>query len=78
MFTNPRHVCAQATDVAVDPHYCLRLGPAFRPTNDVTAGPKIRRAMRVWVMLDTLFTCATISDALDETKRREAASRDGR
>ncbi len=76
VFTNPRQVLPEVMDVAVEPHYCLRLGPNFAPDKVVKTGPTIRQAARVWVMLDTLFTCQTISDALDETKRREAASKD--
>jgi hypothetical protein len=78
VFTNPHKVLAEAEDTVVEPHYCLRLGPKFAPDKVVSTGPGIRRAMRVWVMLDTLFTCQTITAALEETKRREKASRNGR
>jgi hypothetical protein len=74
VFTNPRQAIPEAMDVPVPPFYCLRLGPNFAPNKVVMMGPRIQRAMRVWVMLDTLFTCQTISDALDETKRREEAN----
>ena len=50
--------------------YLFHLGPAFRPNHVVPNGPRIRRAMRVWCMLDTLLTSATISDALALTERR--------
>jgi len=42
---------------------------SFCPTNVVKTG-NIFRNGRVWCMLDTLFTCDTISDARDETKSR--------
>jgi hypothetical protein len=77
VFTNPHTMFAEAEDVEVPAHYCLHLGPTFAPARVVRAGPKILRSARVWVMLDTLFTCDTITDALNETKRREAASRAG-
>lgn len=75
VFTNPHDVVPEATDADMKPFYSLRLGPKFAPDRDVATGPRIRRAARVWVMLDTLFTCETITAALDETQRRETAAR---
>jgi hypothetical protein len=70
VFTNPRTLFAEAEDVAVKPHYCLRLGPPIRPAKEVPNGFKIRMAMRVWCAIDTLLTSDTITDAMAETKRR--------
>lgn len=70
IFTNPKKLFAEAQDVEVRPHYCLRLGPPMQPGKEVRAGAKIIRSMRVWCMIDTLLTADTITDALLETKRR--------
>jgi hypothetical protein len=70
IFTNPRTILPAADDANVQPHYCLRLGPPIRPSKEVPNGPRIMRNMRVWCMIDTLLTSATITDALVETKRR--------
>lgn len=75
-FTNPSKVLADADNVRVREHYCLTLGPGFAPKKPVATGNRIFQATRVWVMLDTLFTCDTISAALEETKLRH--SRRGR
>lgn len=73
IFTNPKDIFPKAVDVTIAPHYCLKLGPAIRPPRAMKAGPKIVRSMRVWCMIDTLLSCATITDALAETKRRLGA-----
>ncbi|WP_207642635.1 hypothetical protein [Ruminiclostridium josui] len=52
------------------PHFLYKLGKGFAPSKEVKTG-NIYRNGRVWCMLDTLFTCDTISDARDETKRRQ-------
>ncbi len=70
MFTNPRSVFPEADDVEVEPHYVFRLGPPIVPPHEVKYGPKISRAMRVYCMIDTLLTCSTITEALEESKRR--------
>ena len=57
---------------AWEPHFLFDLGKPFRPDHDVPTGPRIKRANRVWVLLDTLFTSDTISDALTETEKRKA------
>jgi hypothetical protein len=46
-----------------------RLGPTFRPDHRVRTG-KIFRNGRKWCMLDTLFTCAKISDAAKQSDKR--------
>ncbi len=51
-------------------HVVYRLGKSFRPDHDVKTG-RIFRSGRRWCMLDTLFTCKTLSDAANESKRRE-------
>jgi hypothetical protein len=55
-------------------HVLYRLGPIFRPDHLVGTG-RIFRNGRKWCMLDTLFTCATISDAANESKKRDTKSR---
>jgi hypothetical protein len=46
-----------------------RLGPTFRPDHEVKTG-RIWNGRR-WCMLDALFTCATIADAANQSKKRE-------
>jgi hypothetical protein len=70
IFDNPRRVFKQANEDKTSPHYLLKLGPAMHPPREVRTGPKIKMAMRVWCMLDLLFTCKTITEARDETQRR--------
>jgi hypothetical protein len=55
-------------------HVVYRLGKPFRPDHDVKTG-RIFRSGRRWCMLDTLFTCRTLSDAANESKRRERDTR---
>jgi hypothetical protein len=68
-FTRASQVFSDGSTDELEPHYLFKLGPPI-PSREVKAGPKIVRAMRVWCMLDTLLTCDTISDALEETHRR--------
>ena len=70
VFDNPRHAFKHANTSKCPPHYLLKLGPAMHPPQDVKTGSKIRMAMRVWCMLDLLFTSKTITEARDETHRR--------
>lgn len=51
------------------PHFLYTLGPAFGPHKEVKTGA-IYPNGRVWCMLDTLFTCSTISAARDVSKKR--------
>ena len=53
------------------PFFLYTLGPAFAPFSQVPTG-KIYPNGRVWCMLDTLFTSATISEARDASKARRA------
>lgn len=55
-----------------DPMDLYYLGPAFHPDHKVPTGNRIHRANRVWCMLDTLFTCRTISDAWQLSRKRGA------
>ena len=52
------------------PMYLYSLGPAFGPAKVVRSG-NIYPSGRVWCMLDTLFTCKTITAARDLSKKRE-------
>lgn len=76
VFTNPGKIFAGADDITVKPHYCLKLGAPIRSAKAVKNGPSIQRSNRCWVMIDTLLTCETITDALVETKKRIAANED--
>jgi hypothetical protein len=71
VFTDPHEMFPEAPSDEWQPHYNFKLGPAMRPHHDVKNGPRIKYAMRRWCMIDTLLTCKTITDALDETMRRE-------
>lgn len=51
------------------PLFLYKLGPAILPTKTVKKG-RIYPNGRVWCMMDTLFTCDTISEARDLTKKR--------
>jgi hypothetical protein len=73
IMTNPQTVFPDAPSELWEPYYCLKLGPAIKPPRPVPAGPRVKQAARVWCMLDTLLTSASISDALTESKRRNEA-----
>lgn len=51
------------------PHFLYTLGQEFGPSKEVRTG-SIYPNGRVWCMLDTLFTCDTISDARDLSQKR--------
>ena len=70
ILTEPRSEFPKATVESVPPHYLLKLGPPIRPTKPTPNGPRIVRSGRVWCMIDLLLTCSTISEALEETKKR--------
>lgn len=70
VFTDPSLHFKGIPEQTWEPHYLYHLGPAIRPTNEVKAGKKIVRSMRVWAMLDLLLTCETIEDARDKSKTR--------
>jgi hypothetical protein len=71
-FTRPSELFLEAPKSVEWPlHYCVNLGPAIKPPQEVLNGPRIKRNNRVYCMLDTLLTNKTISDALTETERRE-------
>jgi len=50
--------------------FLLKLGPGFKPKHEVKNG-KIWTNGRFWCMLDTLFTCKTIEQAVKLTKKRQ-------
>ena len=52
------------------PHFLMTLGPPIRPSREVRTGAGIVRSARVWVDIDLLLTCSTITEALQATKRR--------
>ena len=51
------------------PHFLYQLGPGFCPSKTVHTGVNLR-AGRLWCMLDTLFTSATILEAARITRER--------
>jgi hypothetical protein len=69
-FTNPHEKFPEIPKAKWSPHFLYKLGPAFMPSNEVKTG-NIYRNGRVWCMLDTLFTCDTISAARDLSQKRE-------
>lgn len=52
-----------------EPMFLLTLGQTFKPTNEVRNG-RIWPNGRYWIDLDTFFTCETIRQALNLTKKR--------
>jgi hypothetical protein len=59
-------------DEIIGSHFVYRLGPAFRPDHRVPSD--VPRAGRRWCMLDTLFTCESISAAGKLSAKRNNAS----
>ena len=70
VFTNPHERLPEIPETKWEPHFLYRLGPAFAPHQEVRTG-NIYPNGRVWCMLDTLFTCDTISAARDLSRNRE-------
>lgn len=70
VFTNPHEKFPEIPEEKWSPHFLYRLGPAFVPSKEVRTG-NIYPNGRVWCMLDTLFTCDTISAARDLSQKRE-------
>ena len=70
IFTDPHKIIKEvpSTDWG-RPHFAYSLGKGFKPANVVKTG-NIFANGSVWVMLDTLFTCKTISEARDVSKKR--------
>lgn len=56
-------------DEELEPHILYRLGPPISPSHDVKMG-SIYPSGRVWVALDLLLTCETVSEARDKTRDR--------
>jgi len=54
-------------------HIVYRLGKPFRPENDVKLG-KMWGTAHCQCMIDTLFTCKTLEEAVNLTKERETSS----
>jgi hypothetical protein len=71
LFTDPHALFPEIPAAAWAQHYCFRLGPAIQPGRAVKNGPKVQRAMRFYCMLDTLLTCATLTEALQTTRARQ-------
>ncbi|MBI2858266.1 MAG: hypothetical protein HYX90_04230 [Chloroflexi bacterium] len=69
VFNNPHEKFPEIPEKKWQQHFLYRLGPAFKPSEEVRTG-KIYRSGRVWVALDTLFTCHTISEARDLSNER--------
>ena len=69
VFTNPNEKFPEIPEGSWKPHFLYTLGPAFGPDKEVRTG-NIYPSGRVWCMVDTLFTCGTISEARDLTQKR--------
>lgn len=69
VITDPHMRIAEIPSLEWEPHFFYRLGPAFAPSGEVKTG-KIWPNGRVWCMLDTLFTCDSISSARDLSQER--------
>lgn len=70
IFTDPHTKFVEIPSDEWDPTFLYKLGRPFRPAHEVRTG-NIFRNGRVRCMLDTLFTCKTISEARDISKQRE-------
>jgi len=70
VFKNPHEKFPEIPVTEWEPHFLYHLGPAFGPEKEVRTG-NIYPNGRVWCMLDTLFTEATIFDARNVSKKRE-------
>jgi len=71
VFTNPSLEIAELPNEDWGPFYLYKLGKAIKPLNEVKTGDGIHRARRVEVMLDTLLTSNTITEALDISNERK-------
>ena len=69
VFTNPHDHFPDIPKDDWEPHYLYTLGAPFAPVQEVRTG-NIYPSGRVWCMLDTLFTCKTISEARDLSQKR--------
>jgi hypothetical protein len=68
--TNMHEKIPEIPDEEWGPFFLYTLGPGFKADKEVRTG-RIYRNARVWCMLDTLFTCDTISDARNVSDRRK-------
>lgn len=73
VITNIHERIPEIPDVTWEPHFLYRVGKGFGPDKEIKTG-NIYRNGRVWCMLDTLFTCDTISAARDLSRKRESQS----
>jgi hypothetical protein len=53
-----------------EPHFWYQFGPPIIPPREVRVGPKIKWSARVWVPIDLLLTCETLSEALEKARGR--------
>lgn len=75
---DPNPVFPEANGHLFDvPHFIYTLGPEIPLPAKIPAGPSIRWSARTWCMLDTLLTSDTITDAMNISKERERAQRQG-
>ena len=52
-------------------HFVFTLGPAIVPNKEIRTGRGIPRSTRVWVDIDLLLTCDTITEAKEKTRERQ-------
>lgn len=69
VFTDPHKIVGEVPSVDWVPHFVYTLGKGFKPENIVRTG-NIYGSRPVKVMLDTIFTCKTISEARDLSNNR--------
>ncbi len=55
----------------VGPDFVYKLGPGFGPSREVRTGKGLFRGAPARCMIDTLFTCNTIYEAIEVSKRRQ-------
>jgi len=65
--------CPGIPHVRRPPHFLYHLGAPFAPPQAIKNG-KIWPNGRYWCALDTLFTCGTVSEARDVTRRRRQSA----
>jgi hypothetical protein len=73
IFTKAHEHFPEIPDQEWDPHYLYILGPAFAPAHEVPTG-NLYGPGQHWCMLDTLFTCSSVSEARDLSNARAEAA----
>jgi hypothetical protein len=69
IFTNPHDHIPEIPNYNWEPCFIYRLGPSIELPKQIRNG-RIFPSARIWCMIDTLFTCETIHDAMKLSKKR--------